>query len=377
MTHRLALALALTLLTGCTQYLAPDLAPVSVATWPIIDGSPAAVGLLDLLNDPTTTVDVLDDDVPLDARAASNLIAARDADGDFTSVADVDAVYWVGSSAIAKMVTFAASQGRVPGPNDALGTWDGVEFTVAQTELTLEIVVNDLEHYDFDVYIGLDRRAADSIVAAQPVATVHELAGLYYVGTSALETLNAATADMMGDEWSDVSCVPTFTLTSDPSADDLSELLALSTTVDAPAYEVLSVETTGCPGEWWTTEAGNATLWDFAFFISMNELPSDYAEITPWQANGGYTGALNTALTVIDERINDGDWDPASSQRGQTLDDDRLNLVDDLSGELQSNPTPFLQKNMYLDMSECSEEADLLLDTRDGSILIAHAFSRC
>jgi len=74
MTHRLALALALTLLTGCTQYLAPDLAPVSVATWPIIDGSPAAVGLLDLLNDPTTrpTCTSVSSEAPMKARAGPN-----------------------------------------------------------------------------------------------------------------------------------------------------------------------------------------------------------------------------------------------------------------------------------------------------------------
>jgi len=65
--------------SACTEAVDDDLAPVSVATFPIADGTPDAVGLLDLLNDPATTMPVLDDDAGLDRRAAHNLILAREA----------------------------------------------------------------------------------------------------------------------------------------------------------------------------------------------------------------------------------------------------------------------------------------------------------
>ena len=79
-------------------------------------------------------------------------------------------------------------RGWVPQGDDFLGTWDKVTFTANQADWTVELV-NGLSHYQLDHDFGLDRRAADSIVAALPIQTVSELAGLYYVGKTALTAL--------------------------------------------------------------------------------------------------------------------------------------------------------------------------------------------
>ena len=101
----------------------------------LTDGTPDAVGLLAFLNDPSTTVDVLDHEVPLDARAAKYLIAHRDgADGVFGTaddnlfddVAEVDSVYWVGPKTINRIAEFAWAEGWTPVGDEHLGAWDGV-----------------------------------------------------------------------------------------------------------------------------------------------------------------------------------------------------------------------------------------------------------
>jgi len=361
--------------SACTEVVDDDLAPVSIATYPIVDGTPSAVGLLDLLNDPATTMGVLDD-----RRAAHNLILAREALGDFDSVAEVDDVYWVGPSAINKLVAFAGDQGRIPGDNDLLGTWDGVSFTVAQADLTLEIVVNDLDHHDFDVYMDLDRRAADSIVAAQPVASIAELASLYYVGNSALRKIKAEAADMMGnEEWP--ACVPSFTEVTNAAAVDFSDLLARSTTIDNPWARVRSFQSSGC-GSWWTdggsVAAAEVALWDLNFFLPWSDLSDDYRAVAPWTDGGSsYTGMLDTALVVIEEHIDDGDFDPSGDSTGAELYAARLDLVGQLSVQVGDIPGVYLQQDYEFDLVECSEEAVMLLDTRDGSVLVVHQLQNC
>jgi len=375
----LSLVLLFSLVAACAQPLDDSLAAVDVATWPIVDGSPDAVGLLDLLNDPTTTEYVLDYDARLDRRAARNLILARGAYGEFGSVADVDAVRWVGASAIDKLVAFAHSQGRVPGENDLLGTWDNVSFTVAQAELMLEIVINDLDHHDFDIYIGLDRRAADSIVDAQPVQSVAVLAGLYYVGTSALQKLKGEAEEMMDDEWP--ACIPTFTQVANEAADEFSQLLAISTTIDNPWARARAFQSSGC-GDWWNDAgalaAAEAAIWDLNFFIPWSDLNDDYRQVSALTSGGAnYTGTLELALDVIEERIDDGDFDPNADANSERLYGSRLGLVDELSVDVGSNPGAYLQQQYDFDLSECSEEAVMLLDVRDGSILFVHELQNC
>ena len=86
------------------------------------------------------------------------------------------------------MITYVSRQGLVPNDGDFLGTWDDVGFTVAEAEATLAFA-NKASYDLLDVDLELDRRAASSIIAAQPVESIEHLAGLYYVGHTALSTL--------------------------------------------------------------------------------------------------------------------------------------------------------------------------------------------
>ncbi len=160
----------------------------------IEDGTPEAVGVLAFLDAKETTVAVLDDDVPLDKRAAQNLIAHRDgADGvrgtgdddPFDDMTEVDDVPWVGPAAMSALLAYAEAHGYVPSGGDVLGVYDSVAFTVDEANATLDFV-NAASHDTLDVDAGLDSRAVDSILAARPIASVLQLSGLYYVGHSAM-----------------------------------------------------------------------------------------------------------------------------------------------------------------------------------------------
>ncbi len=193
-TH-LNVVFVIPLLAGCVNE-APQSYETSVGTaaMPIDEGSAEAVGLLGFLNDPATTLQILDDEIGLDLRAATNLISHRDGfdrvygtpdDDPFSSLAEVDSVPWVGPATLEQLLTYADDQGFVPSQHDYLGTWDGVEFTVNQADATLAFAnTADLYHLDYEV--GLDSRAVDSIGSARQLKTIEELANLYYVGHDAL-----------------------------------------------------------------------------------------------------------------------------------------------------------------------------------------------
>lgn len=189
----LALALA-----GCDDGASSD--PETRTAGLVPEGSPAAIGLVAFLNDPTTSARLLDIDVGLDKRAADALIAHRDgADGKnatrdddrFDTVAEVDAVAYVGTSALDKLVAWSRDHGYQPAGDAVLGTWDGVDFTVSQAAATLALANSaTAQHLDQDLH--LDARAVRAIVAARPVASIEKLSKLSYVGTTALRILKTA-----------------------------------------------------------------------------------------------------------------------------------------------------------------------------------------
>ena len=182
----------------------------------LVDGTPAAIGVQRLLNSAETTLAVLDDDAGLDRRAAQNLIAHRDGpdrvyessdDDPFESVAEIDAVAWVGPSSLQRLLDFALENDFVPGGGQLLGTWDGVEFTVAQAEATLAFVNAASED---DLYAVLrDPRPVRSIAEARPLASVQQLSQLYYIGRTMMERLQAATLpDGLGEPCSEQDPCP-------------------------------------------------------------------------------------------------------------------------------------------------------------------------
>ncbi|MCB9598331.1 MAG: hypothetical protein H6719_36795 [Sandaracinaceae bacterium] len=191
----------LVLLAGCA-------APTEDAAVSALEGTREGYGILRLLNDGEgTTAAFLDVDVALDRRAAQNLINHRDgwdgvfgtADDDlFDSIAEVDAVSYVGPSALERLREFAVLNDYVPGDNAHLGTYDGVDFTYGEADRVLDFVnvATDAELADASV----PSRAITSIVDARPIATVAVLADLYWVGQRTLEHLIEATAEPVGGE---------------------------------------------------------------------------------------------------------------------------------------------------------------------------------
>lgn len=173
-----------------------------------LEGTPEGVGVLRLLNDgETTDFAFLDDTVALDRRAAENLIAHRDGadatfgtrdDDPFDTIAEVDEVRYVGPTALERLRAFAVDNDYVPGPNDVLGTYDGVTFTVAEADRVIRFANEATE----DALRGasVPSRAITSIVAARPIATVADLASLYWVGSATLQHLLDAVAVAVGGE---------------------------------------------------------------------------------------------------------------------------------------------------------------------------------
>jgi len=75
------------------------------------DGTPEARAVLRIANE--SSLEVLDDEVGLDARAARAIVDARTKDGAFETVAELDAVKFVGPAAFADLLDFARARGLV------------------------------------------------------------------------------------------------------------------------------------------------------------------------------------------------------------------------------------------------------------------------
>ncbi|MCA9605295.1 MAG: proprotein convertase P-domain-containing protein [Myxococcales bacterium] len=166
------IALALTFV-GCVAPLDPASVPEGLDV-PLIDaGSPEEAGVLALVNDPATTFELLDVDVGLDRRAARGLVDGRP----FGTIAEVDAVPYVGRVALAQLLAYARDGGFIPAPD---GRDAAILAFVNDAATTFEMLDDD---------VGLDRRAAEGIVASRPFATIAELDAVPWVGATALEKL--------------------------------------------------------------------------------------------------------------------------------------------------------------------------------------------
>lgn len=163
----------------------------------LVDGTPEALGVLAMLDDATTTVDVLDVDARLDARAARNLVAHRDGpdgrrgtldDDRFDDVAEVDAVAYVGDATLQLLVDFARAGGWIPAGDDFYGVVEGVTLTKDEAAAALR-VANGATFEVLDLDVGLDVRAATGIVDGRPFDTLEDVALVSYVGATAVRDL--------------------------------------------------------------------------------------------------------------------------------------------------------------------------------------------
>ena len=188
--------------------------------------------VLALVNHPSTTEQLLDDDVRLDRRAAENIIVHRDgADGaygtadddQFDDLPELDAIAYVGPTALRLLRDYALAH-----PVETPELVEGVQFSGYQAAVVIW-GVNRATFVELDDDVGLDSRAAENLVAEAPFATVSEMGPVPYVGPSALTKLRAYV-----DVWA---------LAYDPNPDPSAELGIVSDldkTVVPPANPDLS-----------------------------------------------------------------------------------------------------------------------------------------
>jgi hypothetical protein len=119
----------------------------------------------------------------------------------FDTIDEVDAQYYVGGSALGRILDWATTHGWIPAGDDIVGSWEGVDFTADEVTWTLELA-NTATQEVLDHTVGLDRRAAAAIVIDRPFFTMDALAATYYVGRAALRDLrDYAAADQLGGPW--------------------------------------------------------------------------------------------------------------------------------------------------------------------------------
>lgn len=190
------LALSGVLLTGCAASDDPTQAR-GFAALGLVDQTPEAMGIITFLNHPDTTDVILHHDVGLSVDAATDLVTWRDGpdglcgtpdDQGFASLDDIDAIAQLTDDEVDRLLDWVTGPGANGGRGASLGMVDSVPFTVGEAELTMALVNH--AHPDFLIDIcNVDRRAVTSIVDARPVANVHRLAALYWVGPKTLQLL--------------------------------------------------------------------------------------------------------------------------------------------------------------------------------------------
>ena len=146
--------------------------------------------VLALVNYPGTDAALLDTTVGLDRRAAAGIVAFRvgadgvepsSDDGAFTSIAQLDAVPYVGDAALLKLQAYAIAH-PVPAPE----TVEGVAFAGWQSQAVVW-GVNGADAATLDAL--LDRRAVSALIAARPFTSVAAMGPVAYVGSAALKAL--------------------------------------------------------------------------------------------------------------------------------------------------------------------------------------------
>jgi DNA uptake protein ComE-like DNA-binding protein len=368
MRAHLVIALA-SLLPACANVPAEDVSATDSSL--VAEGSPEAIGLLGFLNAPTTTVELLDVKVGLDKRAAANIIAhvigpdqvrgTKD-DNPFDTVAELDAISYVGATAMAKLVAYVEAQGLVP--NEMLG---GVPVTAAQMTAIMN-VANNASLTQLDVDAGLDSRAAKNIVAARPFANPGDLGNVKYVGASAIEHLRD-----YAPRWTPPVQTCTITLADAPlqAAADFDELLALS----SANAEFLSLQITGCPG---ATSAANHAALVAAIEARVNwgyNGTPPLADVGAVPGDTQYLQALTADHDVVRDQATNGGWVPASTPNGADL-YSRLDAL--VTALTPTEPaSDFVELRIDLQADECSQMVIALVDVHTLSVRITHRLPQC
>lgn len=199
----LSASVVLPTLLSCGSPSASEASPSALATQAqaLADGTPATTGVLTFLNERSTTLAVLDTEVPLNVQAAQALINWRNGpdgveftadDRYFASIDQVDAVPFVGPAALAALEAYARGTGRVEMPLDErVGTFHGLDFNLAESRRALA-AANGASSATL-LGAGVSSAAVASIVAARPIVHMVELSRLASVDFAALQSLKQLT----------------------------------------------------------------------------------------------------------------------------------------------------------------------------------------
>ncbi|MBT3221033.1 MAG: hypothetical protein HN348_18275 [Proteobacteria bacterium] len=158
--------------------------------------------ILDFVNG--ATLEELDDDVGLDVRAAQGIVFHRDGsdttiddDNPFDTIEELDAIPYVGPSALERLADYVEAQGLIqldPCPDSVFG----VRECGPRAAAILEFIAT-AEFIELDDDVRLDKRAAENIFdvcgssqnKSECPVTLEELDEIPYVGQSAFDHLVA------------------------------------------------------------------------------------------------------------------------------------------------------------------------------------------
>ena len=336
--------------------------------------------VLDLVNYLRVDVERLDLEAGLDARAAAGIVAHRNgpdaiagtADDDpFDTLTELDAVRWVGDSALTKLLSFARTY-----PVPASLAVEGVAFQGWQTE-SVVWGVNQATFAELDD--GLDARAARALVDGAPFASLDQIAAAPYVGAAALASLRAKAPawwqEMVGSPSG--PCTVAVSGRADQAASDLSTLLSIATTLDWPFANLTAQSIPDCVdariGSPQAAEL-NATLAAYARSTWGSGIDPTASGLTAGGAH--FVALVTTAHDRISERVADGAWAPADAAEQALL--DRLPaLIDALTAGPSARPADYVELPLSTDAEECSEYGSLLIEVSTGRGWMIHQFPRC
>jgi len=245
-----------------------------------------AVAMLRVANE--ASYQELDVDAALDRRAAQNIIDARPIE----TLQELDAVSYVGISALRKILAYAEALGWVTECEDLEIPVDGTCKAAAMLK-----VANEASYEELDVDAALDRRAAQNIIDARPIDTLVELDAVPYVGISALRKILAYARELglLGPcEEGELGIVSDLDKTVIPPADpDLSEPPYPGVTA---LYQLLERRNAGADGDMHYVTARTPDR--------VTEVP-DYLEEHDVPAGPIETGISGLPWIAADEKVRD------------------------------------------------------------------------
>lgn len=148
--------------------------------------------VVQFLNAPTTSIDLLDAEVGLDRRAAENLVYHRNGldgaypsedDNPYDNLEEVDRVAYVGNSALLKLRDYTVAH-----PPAQAEIVEGVQFSSEQSAAVVW-GVNHASLEELDVTVGLTSSAANGLIDNAPYTSVTEMGAVINVGPAALASL--------------------------------------------------------------------------------------------------------------------------------------------------------------------------------------------